>query len=118
MRELIDTALFAAEEAKARRLVDDVMPFEAFREAVARRAWARVKLSEGFAKDKLGAGARALRFLEAAPPDRPAGDHVALVYAIGNIIGGDGSGVLGARHEIAAHTLVAALRRDRARTTA
>ena len=111
VRELIDTALLPAEEAKARRLVDDVMPFEAFRETVARRAWARVKLSEGIAKDKLGAGLALLRFLGAAPPDRPVGDHVALVYAIGNIIDGDGGGVLGARHEIAAHTLVAALRR-------
>jgi len=53
---------------------------------------------------------KAWRFLGAMPPDRPVGDHVALVYALGNIIDGDGDGVLGARQEIASHTLVAALR--------
>jgi protease-4 len=111
VRDLIDIALFSAEEAKARRLVDDVLPFEELREAVAKRAWARVKLSESFAKDKLSAGLALLRFLGAAPPDRPVSDHVALVYALGNIVDGDGAGVLGARHQIASHTLVAALRR-------
>jgi protease-4 len=108
---LIDTALFPAEEARAQHLVDDVLPFEAFRDAVAHRAWARVPLSEGLAKNKLAAGLALLRFVGAAPPDRPAGDHVALVYAVGNIVDGDGAGQLGARREIAAHTLVAALRR-------
>lgn len=111
VRGLIDTALFSSEDAKARRLVDDVMPFEELRDAVAKPAWTRVKLSEGFAKDKLAAGVKLLRFVGAAPPDRPAGDHVALVYAIGNIVDGEGAGVLGARREIAAQTLVAALRR-------
>src|SRR5947207_9099456 len=53
---------------------------------------------------------KASRFLGAMPPDKPAGDHVALVYALGNIVDGDGDGVLGARQEIASHTLVAALR--------
>ena len=114
VKGLIDTALFSSEQAKAQRLVDDVLPFEQFRDAVtapAKGAWTRVKLSEGLAKDKLAAGLKLLRFLGAAPPDRPAGDHVALVYAIGNIIDGEGAGVLGARREIAAQTLVAALRR-------
>src|SRR5690606_19268594 len=50
------------------------------------------------------------RFLGAMPPDRPLGDHVAVVYAIGDIIDGEGDGVLGARQQIASHTLVAALR--------
>ena len=43
------------------------------------------------------------------PTNRPAGAHVAVVYAVGNIIDGEGDGVLGARKEIAAHTMVAAL---------
>ena len=111
VKGLIDAALFSPEQAKAQRLVDDVMTFEEFRDAVAARAWTRVKLSESLAKDKLGTGLKLLRFVGAAPPDRPAGDHVALVYAIGTIIEGDGAHLLGARREIAAHTLVAALRR-------
>jgi len=111
VKGLIDVALFSAEEAKARRLADDVLPFEAFRDAVAKQAWTRVKLTESLSKNKLAAGLALLRFVGAAPPDRPAGDHVALVYALGNIIDGDGGGILGARREIASHTLVAALRR-------
>jgi protease-4 len=112
VKGLIDTALFSSEQAKAQRLVDDVMPFEEFRDAVTRQGpWKRVKLSESLTQDKLAIGLKLLRFLGATPPDRPAGDHVALVYALGNIIDGDGAGVLGARREIAAHTLVAALRR-------
>jgi protease-4 len=43
------------------------------------------------------------------PPDRPAGGHVAVVYALGDIVDGDGDGVVGARQHIAAHTLVPAL---------
>jgi protease-4 len=111
VKGLIDVALFSSEEAKARRLVDDVLPFEAFRDTVAKQAWTRVELAESLTKDKLAAGLKLLRFIGAAPPDRPAGAHVALVYALGNIIDGEGGGVLGARREIASHTLVAALRR-------
>jgi protease-4 len=114
VKGLIDTALFSPDEAKARRLVDDVMPFEEFRDAVTRPTagrWTRAKLSESLGQDKLATGLKLLRFIGAAPPDRPVGDHVALVYALGNIIDGEGAGVLGARREIAAHTLVAALRR-------
>jgi protease-4 len=50
------------------------------------------------------------RFLGAMPPDRPFGDHVAVVYALGQIIDGRGEGLIGARTQIASHTLVAALR--------
>ena len=50
------------------------------------------------------------RFIGAMPPERPIGDHVAVVYALGDIVDGGGDGVLGARQEIASHTLVAALR--------
>ncbi len=111
VKALIDTALFSSEEARAQRLVDDVMPFEELRDAVAKQAWTRVELSESLTKDKLATGLKLLRFVGATPPDLPAGDHVALVYALGTIVDGEGGGVLGARREIAAHTLVAALRR-------
>jgi protease-4 len=46
----------------------------------------------------------------ALPIDRPITDHVAVVYAIGDIVDGEGDGVIGARQQIASHTLVAALR--------
>jgi len=50
------------------------------------------------------------RFIGAMPPEKPIGDHVAVIYALGDITDGGGEGVLGARQEIASHTLVAALR--------
>jgi protease-4 len=104
----IDTALFSADEAKTARLVDDVVPFEAFRDA-GKQAWTKLEL-EPEHKDQLSSWLKLARFLGAMPPDRPTGDHVALVYAIGNIVDGGGEGVLGARQEIASRTLVAALR--------
>jgi protease-4 len=110
VKGLIDTGLFSSEQAKTQRLVDDVLPFEAFRDEVVAGPWTKLRLSESLAKDKLATGIKLLRFIGAAAPDRPAGDHVALVYAIGNIIDGDGGGILGARGQIASHTLVAALR--------
>ncbi|HWU87025.1 MAG TPA: signal peptide peptidase SppA, partial [Kofleriaceae bacterium] len=110
VKGLIDTGLFSSEQAKAEQLVDDVMSFEAFRDAVVKAPWTRLRLSESLTQDKLATGLKLLRFVGAAAPDRPAGDHVALVYAVGDIVDGDGEGVLGARQQIASHTLVAALR--------
>lgn len=48
-------------------------------------------------------------FLGLLPTKRPSEPHVALVYAVGNIIDGKGGGLVGARGEIAGHTLSAAL---------
>ena len=107
VRGLIDVALFPAPRAKAARLVDEVMPFEAFRDATAKR-WTKVDLQKSLA-EKVDLFAAA-RFFGAMPPKRPVGPHVAVVYALGNIVDGGGSGVLGARQQIASHTLVAALR--------
>jgi len=45
-----------------------------------------------------------------APRERSSSDHIAVVYAVGNIIDGAGDGLIGARGEIASRTLVAALR--------
>ena len=44
------------------------------------------------------------------PAGRTHGPHVALVYAVGNVVDGGGDGTIGARQEIASHTMVAALR--------
>ena len=109
VRGLIDVALFTAPRAKAARLVDDVVPFEAFRDtAVAGGAWTKLDLQESLTDDVDLADA--MRFFGALPPKQPAGPHVAVVYALGNIVDGNGDGVLGARQQIASHTLVAALR--------
>ncbi len=107
VKGLIDTGLFPADDAKAKGLVDEIEPFEAFRDGV-KAPWTKVELEPG-RDEQLGTYLKLARFLGAMPPDRPTGDHVTIVYAIGNIVDGDGDGVLGARQEIASHTLVAAL---------
>ncbi len=103
---LIDTGLFASEQAKAAKLVDEVGAFEAFR---GDKAWTKLPLDTA-GSDKLTGLVKIWRFLGAMPPERPLGEHVAVIYAIGNIVDGEGDGVLGARQEIASHTLVAAIR--------
>lgn len=106
---LIDTAVFPAEQARDAGLVDEVAAYEAFRDARATSGWTRLALQRD-RSDPLSMMVKLWRFLGAMPPDKPAGDHVAVVYAIGNIVDGGGGGVLGAREQIASHTLVAALR--------
>jgi protease-4 len=108
VQQLIDTALFPAEDAKAARLVDEVAAFEEFRDE-AKTPWAKLEL-EPQHEDQLSSWLKLARFLGAMPPERPTGPHIALVYAVGNIVDGGGDGVLGARQEIASHTLVSALR--------
>lgn len=113
VKALIDTALFPADQARAAGLADDVAAFEAFRDAQTRgAAWTKLPLPPDRTEhpDPIAMMMKAWRFLGAMPPDKPLGDHVAVVYAIGNIIDGEGDGVLGARGQIASHTLVAALR--------
>jgi protease-4 len=108
VKGLIDTALFPAEDAKAAKLVDEVVSWEQFRDEV-KAPWTKLEI-EPDDKDQLASMVKVARFLGAMPPDRPAGDHVAVVYALGDIVDGEGDGVIGARQEIASHTLVAALR--------
>lgn len=105
----IDRALFHAEAAKEAGLVDEIAVFEDFRAgALAGSEWTTLKLKEGegaFDFSKLQV------FLGLMPPKTPQVPHVALVYALGNIIDGDGEGILGARGQIAGHTLATAIRR-------
>ena len=112
-KALIDTALFPSEQARAAGLVDAVAPFETFRDGEVVRGgqaagWTRLELRPD-RSDPLAMMRTASQFLGVLPPDKPAGDHVALVYALGDIVDGNGEGVLGAREQIASHTLVAAL---------
>jgi protease-4 len=105
----IDRAIFVDDEAKTASLVDTVAPWETFLEtATAGSAWTVVEK-----KDDGGPFAQITklqRFVGMLPPERPSGPHVALVYAVGNVIDGKGGGIVGAREEIASRTLVATLR--------
>ncbi|HEX3762201.1 MAG TPA: signal peptide peptidase SppA, partial [Kofleriaceae bacterium] len=110
VKAMIDTALFPSDQARAAGLIDEVVAFEPFRDAAVHgAAWTRLTVSPDRGQS-LAAMQMVMRFLGALPPDRPTSDHVALVYALGTIIDGSGDGVLGARAQIASHTLVAALR--------
>ncbi|HEU4735387.1 MAG TPA: signal peptide peptidase SppA [Kofleriaceae bacterium] len=110
VKALIDTALFSSDQARAANLVDDVGSFEAFRDGVRKQApWTKLELDPD-KRNQLAMMMKLGRFFGAIPPDRPAGGHVAVVYAIGDIVDGPGDGLLGARQQIAARTLVPALR--------
>jgi protease-4 len=108
VKGLIDTAMFPADQAKTAKLVDEVATFEQVRDTLG-KPWTKLEL-EPDKKDQLASMLKIARFIGAMPPERPIGEHVAVVYAIGNIVDGKGGGVLGAREEIASHTMVAALR--------
>jgi len=108
VKGLIDTALFTADQAKDAKLVDEVAPYEQVLGTIG-KPWTKLELASD-KKDQLAAMLEVARFIGAMPAERPVGEHVAVVYAIGNIVDGKGGGVLGAREEIASHTMVAALR--------
>ena len=107
VKGLIDTGLFPSTAAKTAKLVDEVTSFDMLRAEI-KAPWTKLEL-EPAAHDQLASYLKIARFIGAMPQDRPATDHVAVVYAVGNIVDGDGGGLIGARHEIAAHTLIAAL---------
>jgi protease-4 len=105
----IDTTLFPSEQAKAAKLVDEVVSWEQFRDEL-HAPWTKIELDADEDKTTLAASIKLMRFLGMAPPEKPLGGHVALIYALGDIVDGDGDGVIGARQQIASHTLVSALR--------
>ena len=105
--ELIDQALFPGEAALTAGLADSVATFEAMmKEQVGDQAWRHVGLKP---KQDLGM-AKLMELLGTVPKLRSNDDHVALLYAVGNIVDGDGEGVIGARSEIASGPLTAAIR--------
>jgi protease-4 len=108
VKALIDTGMFQSDDAKVAKLVDAVQPFEAFRDAPG-QPWTKLDLAAKHA-DALSSWVKLARFVGAMPADRPLGDHVALVYALGEIQDGRGDGLLGARAQIAAETMIPALR--------
>jgi protease IV len=109
VRDLIDEAMFTAEHAKRGGLVDDVAPFEQFRDqVVAGAAWSKLAI-EG-KDDPMTGMLKLARFFGVMPAARPFGAHLALVHAVGDVVDGAGDGTLGARDQIASAPLVAALR--------
>src|SRR5207342_2456032 len=108
VKGLIDTALFPSEQAKTAKLVDAVTSFEDFHAKEITGAWTKIEI-EPDSKDQLQTMLKLARFIGAMPPEKPLGDHIAVVYALGDIVDGGGDGVLGARQQIASHTLVPAL---------
>ncbi len=110
VKAAIDQALFPSPAAKAAKLVDEVVAFEDFRDAAVKGAWTELKTSEDATSDQMKTMLKLMRFVGVMPIEKPVGPHVALVYALGDIVDGGSDGVLGARQQIASHTLVAALR--------
>ncbi len=102
----VDQAMFDDRTAVAAGLADGSATWETFLDQT--RGETPYKVLRG--ASKLGDFGALQRFLGLLPPERPGSAHVALVYAVGSIIDGDGSGLLGAREQIASRTLVAALR--------
>jgi len=107
VRELIDLAVFPAPDALAAGLVDRVDGFETFRDqVVAGSEWTRVEVGD----DEPPGMGQLMQLLGAAPPDRPREPHIALVYAVGTVVDGEGGGKAAARREIAPRVLGPALR--------
>jgi len=104
----IDQALFPAPDALGAKLVDKVATFEEFRDEVTGGAWTKIPVKKK--DDPLTAMRKVGEFLGIMPMHRPSTPHVAVVYAVGNVVDGAGDGILGAREKIASHTLTAVLR--------
>jgi len=103
----IDQAIVLGPDAVQKKLVDELATWEAFLpKATDGGPWKKHRDAENPMADFT----ELQRFLGLMPPERPSGPHVALVYAVGNVIDGKGSGTVGARDEIASRTLVATLR--------
>jgi protease IV len=103
---LVDRGLFVGDQAVTAKLADEINSWESYLDATrGTLPWKLVR-----PPSKLGDMMALQRFLGMLPPERPSGPHVALVHATGNVVDGSGSGLLGAREEIASRTLVAALR--------
>ncbi|MCA9684847.1 MAG: signal peptide peptidase SppA, partial [Myxococcales bacterium] len=106
----IDQALFTVEQAQEAGMIDGISPWEPFLAEAQQDAaggWKKVSMKQ----DMLADPTALQRFIGLAPPKRPSEPHVALVYAVGNIIDGKGGGAVGARQEIASAQLVPVLDR-------
>jgi protease-4 len=107
-RAVIDEAMFTDQRAKAAGLVDGIATWETWRDDRSQGGrWKKVTVEKEAGGD-MGA---LMELLGATPPKRISEPHVALVYAVGNVVDGRGeNGKLGASAEIAPRRLVPALR--------
>ena len=110
VKATIDEAMFLDDAALTAKLVDEITTWESFLAQTTGDRWNKLELDDDDAGGDLGQMMKAMQFIGMSPPTRPTGPHIAVVYAIGSIIDGEGAGVLGARSEIASGTLVPALR--------
>lgn len=106
----IDEAIFVDKAAVDAKLADGIATWEAFlAETTGGAPWKLIRDKD----DDGGALAQLMkvqRFLGLVEPERPFGDHIALVYAVGNVVDGKGGGAVGAREQIASRTLSATMR--------
>jgi protease-4 len=108
VEDAINQAIWGAEKAKDAGLIDHVETYDAFRaRASGGEPWKRIKLGGG---PKFDDPLAMQRFLGILPPDLPREPHVAVVYAVGNVVDGVSGGIVGASGEIASRPLSAALR--------
>jgi protease-4 len=106
-RALVDVGVFTDGEAKASGLVDAVAPWETFLVDTLKGApWIRVAVKKEPAKDMAGL----MEVLGLTPRPRISKPHVAVIYAVGEVVDGTGDGMLSAFTEIASRRLSAALR--------
>ncbi len=102
----IDVGVFVGQAAIEAKLVDAIASWENYLlDRTGNAPWKRLESRESPFRDF----ARLQRFLGILPPKRPSAPHVAVVYAVGNVVDGEGGGPIGAREEIASRTLVPAL---------
>lgn len=106
---LIDEGLHPAPAALTAKLVDSVDSFETYRDRITAHQWTRVTLTDETLMGSLQQMRSMMQFVGMIPALRPTHPHVAIVYAIGDIVDGAGDGPRGATEQIAAHTLIAAL---------
>jgi protease-4 len=105
VRAAINQAVYHDQAAVDARLVDEIATFEAFRDA--RGPWKKVSIE----RKPVASMSGLMEMVGLTPRSRPRQPHVALVYAVGDVVDGNGDGLLGAREEIASRTLATALRR-------
>ncbi len=107
---VIDVAVFVDQAAVDAKLADTVAIWETFlTETTEGKPWKLVRDEDG-KEGPLAQLMKLQRFLGMIEPERPFGDHVALVYAVGNVVDGKAGGAVGARDQIASRTLSATLR--------
>lgn len=106
-RGWIDQAIFTDVEAQAAGLVDGVQTFEVWRDGLVKdEAWLKVAIEEEKTADLEGL----MELVGLTPKKKITKPHVALIYAVGDVVDGKGDGILGAREQIASRPLAAALR--------